>query len=57
MEIDTFEWSKDIISDSGLTLDKLPDLVPSAKMVGRVSREAAELTGLAEGTPSCHWRW
>jgi len=36
MEIDTFEWSEDIISDSGLTLDKLPDLVPSAKMVGRV---------------------
>jgi len=51
MEIDTFQWSKDIVSSSGLTLDKLPDLVPSAKQVGKVSREAAELTGLVEGTP------
>jgi xylulokinase len=51
MEIDTFQWSKDIISQSGLSLDKLPDLVPSGKMVGRVNSEGAELTGLAIGTP------
>lgn len=51
MEIDTFKWSKEIIDASGLSLDQLPELVPSAKMVGRVSKEAAELTGMAEGTP------
>jgi xylulokinase len=51
MEIDTFQWSKELISASGLSLDKLPDLVPSARQVGCVSREAAELTGLVEGTP------
>jgi len=51
MKIDTFEWATDIVSASGLTLDQLPDLVPSAKMVGRVTKEASELTGMAEGTP------
>jgi xylulokinase len=51
MEIDTFQWSKDLVSASGLPLDKLPDLVPSATKVGCISREAAELTGLVEGTP------
>jgi xylulokinase len=51
MEIDTFKWSQEIIDASGLNLDQLPDLVPSGKMVGRVSKEAAELTGMVEGTP------
>ena len=51
MEIDTFKWADKIVEASGLSLDQLPDLVPSAKMVGRVTKEAAELTGLAEGTP------
>lgn len=51
MEIDTFEWSKEIIDAAGLNLEQLPELVPSGKMVGRVSKEAATLTGLLEGTP------
>ncbi len=51
MEIDTFKWSTEILEASGLSLDQLPDLVPSAKMVGRVNKEAAQLTGLADGTP------
>ena len=51
MEIDTFRWSKELVAESGLNLDQLPDLVPSGKMVGRVSKAAAELTGMVEGTP------
>ncbi|MBN1486641.1 MAG: xylulose kinase [Anaerolineae bacterium] len=51
MEIETFKWSQELINDAQLNSDQLPDLVPSAKMVGRITKEAAELTGLAEGTP------
>lgn len=31
--------------------DKLPDLVPSGQLLGRITPEAAGLTGLASGTP------
>jgi xylulokinase len=51
MNIETFEWSDELLEASGLRRDQLPDLVPSAEKVGEVSKEAAELTGLPEGTP------
>lgn len=51
MDIENFTWSKELLETTGIPEDKLPELVPSAQMVGRVSKEAAELTGLAEGTP------
>jgi len=51
MEIDTFQWSKEIVDAAGMRIDQLPDLVPSGKLVGRVSKEAAALTGMVEGTP------
>lgn len=32
-------------------MDKLPPILPSGEIAGTVTRQAAELTGLAEGTP------
>jgi len=44
-------WETDLAEELGLDSRLLPPLFPSASVVGRVCREAAELTGLAEGTP------
>lgn len=35
----------------GVDMDKLPDLHPCEQIIGGVTKEAAELTGLAQGTP------
>lgn len=51
MDIESFQWSDELITKLGIDRDKLPELVPSAKMVGRVSKKAAELSGFAEGMP------
>jgi len=45
------EWSGDIISTAGLDADKLPDAVPSTTVVGRLTTEAADATGLPAGLP------
>ena len=45
------EWSGDIISTAGLDADKLPDAVPSTTVVGRLTPEAADATGLPAGLP------
>lgn len=45
------EWSGDILSALGIAADKLPDIVPSLSIAGRLSKEAASLTGLREGIP------
>lgn len=44
-------WAKDFLDELGITPSLLPDLHPSAKIIGQVTREAAELTGLLVGTP------
>jgi sugar (pentulose or hexulose) kinase len=44
-------WSQDIIEEVGLDMAKLPPIVPSTKIVGRVTGHAEGETGLAEGTP------
>jgi xylulokinase len=51
MDIETFEWSDELIDKLGLPKEKLPKLISSAKQVGVVSRKAAEETGFAEGMP------
>ena len=47
------QYDRALLEEYGIgdTLGLLPDLVQSDHIAGRVSREAAELTGLAEGTP------
>ncbi len=45
------KWSNDLISLLNLDKNKLPDAVLSTEIVGTVTKEAARLTGLLEGTP------
>jgi xylulokinase len=49
-DMDGVRWSDSIAARAGIDTDKLPNPVPSATGLGRVSREAARLTGLPEGT-------
>lgn len=51
LDLNTLTWSDEIIKVSGLDKSKLPDIYSSVDVVGGVTKEAAELTGLLEGTP------
>jgi xylulokinase len=44
-------WSEPLARALDLDLGLLPDVGGSAEVLGKVTREAARLTGLAEGTP------
>jgi xylulokinase len=44
-------WAREILDAVGLRPDMLPDVVASHVAASRVTREAAEATGLAAGTP------
>ncbi len=44
-------WCEEFCDELGIPLDKLPELHSSWEIVGTVTEEAAELTGLREGTP------
>ncbi len=50
MDIKTFDWSDELIDALGLDKSKLPTLVPSGKVVGKISSDSSQLTGFAEGT-------
>lgn len=51
LDVHTLEWSQPILDAFGVSQDKLGTLVDPGTVVGHVSREAAELSGLKEGTP------
>lgn len=44
-------WSEELVKLLGLDMDKLPPIVEASKVIGKVTAEAAKLTGLKEGTP------
>lgn len=44
-------WSLDLVSKMGLDASILPEVFESQEISGRISRAAAEATGLHEGTP------
>ena len=44
-------WSDDLIAASGVSAEKLPRIVPSASVIGRLSPSAAGSCGLAAGVP------
>lgn len=44
-------WARDLIEQSGLRYDLFPPVVESTGRTGSVSAQAAELTGIPEGTP------
>ncbi|WP_136689520.1 FGGY-family carbohydrate kinase [Halorhabdus amylolytica] len=51
-DIDALEWSEEACEMLGITTEKFPDrLVPSEEIVGEMTAEAAEKSGLEEGTP------
>ncbi len=45
------EWREDVCATLGIPLELLPPAYPPAKIAGHVTREAADCTGWAEGTP------
>jgi len=44
-------WSKEFLNELGIPLDKLPEVHPSSAIIGEVTSEAANVTGLKTGTP------
>jgi len=51
MDAKTKIWSPELAGYLGLDLDKLPEVRAPSDVLGRITAEAAQLTGLAEGTP------
>lgn len=51
MDARTKSWSPELVAYLGLEMDRLPTICPSSEILGYISREAASLTGLIEGTP------
>jgi xylulokinase len=50
-ESPTASWREDVCAKFGIPVNILPKVYPPATIVGTVTKAAAELTGLAEGTP------
>jgi xylulokinase len=51
MDASRLTWSGDMFKVLGLDLHMLPPILPSSQVAGKVSREAAQATGLLAGTP------
>ena len=51
MDARTKQWSPELIEEVGLDIERLPDLHRSSAVIGQIMGEAANLTGLAAGTP------
>ncbi len=51
MDLNTLKWSDAILDIAGIDADKMPEIIPSVAVAGKVTAEAASLTGLIEGTP------
>jgi len=45
------DWARDLVELAGLSLEKLPRFIKPTDVAGRVTRVAAEFTGLPEGLP------
>ena len=45
------QWSDDMLALFGVDREKLPELLPSTAVAGRITAQAAEDTGLLAGTP------
>jgi xylulokinase len=51
LDVNNLIWSTELLDTLGIPAEKMPALVPSGTLVGEVSKDAAEATGLAAGTP------
>lgn len=47
---ETLKWSQEICQSTGISMDKLADIVAPGSTIGEVSVEAAKATGLRKGT-------
>lgn len=50
LDLNRLAWSDEIVTTMGMDGDKLPELLPSTAVVGRVTQAAAQATGLSEQT-------
>ncbi|MBR6322465.1 MAG: hypothetical protein IKR59_06315 [Lachnospiraceae bacterium] len=50
IDLSTLQWSEKILDAAGVSVDKLPEIVPSASVVGNVLPEAAVSCGLLPST-------
>lgn len=51
MDLQKNQWEHALFEDLEIDTGKLPEILPSASICGHVTKEAAALTGLSEGTP------
>ena len=51
MDLHTPVWCADLFADLGIDMGKLPEIYPSAAVCGKLTADAAKLTGLRQGTP------
>ncbi len=51
LDLNTLQWSDEILEAVKIHRDKLPEIMDSTQIAGGVTAEVAWLTGLAEGTP------
>ncbi len=51
LDIRGLTWSDELLALTSIDRDKLPELVESTEVIGKVQREAAQQSGLLEGTP------
>lgn len=50
-DCNTNRWSGELLQLAGITADVLPPVVKPTDVIGSVTKEASQRTGLAEGTP------
>jgi xylulokinase len=51
LDIRALKWSEEMLEVTGIDKGKLPEIAESTDIVGRVGKESARQSGLAEGTP------
>ncbi len=51
MELESKRWSDSLLNDLTIDRSKMPEILPSTAVCGKVTQEAANATGLAAGTP------
>lgn len=49
-DIQTLDWSEELMNKAEIDMNKLPPILHELKPVGSISKKVAELTGFAEGT-------
>ena len=49
--ISTMSWSSELCAVLGINAEMMPKIMKPADIVGKITKEASELTGLCEGTP------